>query len=80
MADRQGVRYFAGKPLVTVIGTAILILGLLMIIFGSAEAMGMNVSGDATPGGSPAARILIGVVLFVLSMILRRLARAGRGK
>ena len=64
--------------LLAVCGTAALILGILMVAFGLVEAVGVRVAGDVSPGGSPIARILIGMGLCVFSLLLRRLA--GRSK
>jgi len=64
----------------TYVGTAALVVGLLMTAFGSIEAFGVRVSGDVSPGGSPAARVVIGVGLVAVSVLLRRLERGGRAE
>jgi hypothetical protein len=62
----------------TYVGTGALIMGLLMTAFGSIEALGIHVSGDVSPGRSPAARVVTGVGLVAVSALLRRIERGGR--
>lgn len=78
MRFRGGRASFPVSMLRTYVGTGALIMGLLMTAFGSIEALGVHVSGDASPGGSPVVRVALGVGLVAASVLLRRFERGGR--